>query len=205
MNGVLKVKESGLVSTWGKRFCILVGSKLFIFPSIQPKRKPNLTVILYGSSIEVYKTKKHGFGIRITQPHKSKVVSLGFSTISERTRWTKGLQKVSLSPLIYHAVCDRICCVHNERLRLYSSMLLPYNFSIKSGLYICPSLYILLMKTPWSKRLELPNSCFVCSSNKTPIISFHSPTISALQSCGIKYHSYGFCLVYQLNCMHNVV
>lgn len=94
LSAVLKVKETGLVSLWTKRFCILIASKLFVFSSTTPKGKPSTTVALYGSVVEEYHHKKHGFGLSILQPQRNKTMFMVFGGLAEQSKWMKRMQKV---------------------------------------------------------------------------------------------------------------
>ena len=94
LSGTLRVKESGFVTFWAKRFCILIGSKLIMFSSSVGKGKPSSTVVIYGCVVEEYKSKKWGYGIRIQNAQKSKPLCLAFNGIAEQTKWLKRLQKV---------------------------------------------------------------------------------------------------------------
>lgn len=94
LSAVVKVKETGLVSLWTKRFCILIASKLFVFSSTTPKGKPHTTLALYGSTVEEYHHKKHGYGLSIVQPQRNKTMYMVFGGLAEQSKWMKRMQKV---------------------------------------------------------------------------------------------------------------
>ena len=105
LSAVVKVKETGIVSLWTKRFCILIASKLFVFSSTTPKGKPHTTLVLYGSTVEEYHHKKHGYGLSIFQPQRNKTMYMVFGGLAEQSKWLKRMQKVQPSaPLMVHAM-----------------------------------------------------------------------------------------------------
>jgi hypothetical protein len=93
LSGTLRVKESGFVSLWAKRFCVLIGSKIVMFSSATGKGKPSGSTVIYGCTVEEYRSKKWGYGIRILNPQRTKPLCLAFSSISEQAKWLKRLQK----------------------------------------------------------------------------------------------------------------
>ncbi len=92
----LKVKEvTGRGMTlWNKRFCVLCGSRMFIFPSAQPKGKPNLVLDLIGGKISEHKSRYHIFCLRITSSGRE--VLLSFETRFEQTKWLERAGDVSM-------------------------------------------------------------------------------------------------------------
>ena len=83
----LKVKElhSGLMSVWNKRFCVLCGSRMFVFASAQPRGKPTLVLDLRGGTVEESKSKKYMFCLKITTSRS--VALLAFESRLEQATW----------------------------------------------------------------------------------------------------------------------
>ncbi len=83
----LKVKEvTGRgVAIWNRRFCVLCGSRMFIFPSSQPKGKPNLAIDLRGGKISEYKSRRHIFCLRIMSLGREMLLS--FESRFEQSKW----------------------------------------------------------------------------------------------------------------------
>ena len=93
----LKVKElhvhGTILPVWNKRFCVLCGSRMFIFASAHPRGKPTLVVDLRGGNIEEYKSKKCAFSLKIATSRC--VVLLGFASRLEQSKWLERAGKVS--------------------------------------------------------------------------------------------------------------
>lgn len=92
----LKVKEmnGGMgVPIWSKRFTVLCGSRMFIFPGSRPKGKPNLVLDLRGGRIEEHKSKKHFYCLKVTASHRE--VRLAFETGLEQSTWLERAAKVN--------------------------------------------------------------------------------------------------------------
>lgn len=90
----LKVKEANgsLIPFWNKRFCVLCGSRLFIFSSVKPKGKPTLIVDFKGATVEEYKSKKHSFCLKITTGRH--VVCLAFDSRTQQSKWLERAEQV---------------------------------------------------------------------------------------------------------------
>ena len=91
---VLKVKELNGLGVWSKRFCILCGSRMFIFATSRPKGKPTLVLDLTGGSIMEHKSKKHFYCLKITASRKD--VLLSFESRLEQSKWLQRAAKVSV-------------------------------------------------------------------------------------------------------------
>ena len=90
----LKVKElhGRIMPVWNKRFCVLCGSRMFIFASSHPKGKPTLVLDLKGGAIEENKTKKYLFCLKVTTSRS--VVLLAFQSRLEQGKWLERAGKV---------------------------------------------------------------------------------------------------------------
>ena len=90
----LKVKEvNGLgVPMWNKRFTVLCGSRMFVFPASRPKGKPNLVLDLRGGTIVEHKSKKHLYCLKVTASHRE--VRLAFESSLEQSKWLERAAKV---------------------------------------------------------------------------------------------------------------
>ena len=90
----LKVKEQhGVMTVWNKRFCVLCGSRMFIFATSHPRGKPTLVLGLRGARVEENKTKKYPFCLKITTS-RSVVVLLAFESRLEQGKWLERAGKV---------------------------------------------------------------------------------------------------------------
>lgn len=105
----LKVKEvNGLtVPVWNKRFCVLCGSRMFVFAHSQPRGKPNLVLDLQGGLIEEYKSKKHFYCVKITASRRE--VLLAFDTRLEQSRWLERAGKVRITSTVLSIAGSRFC------------------------------------------------------------------------------------------------
>ena len=93
----IRVKEMNVgvgVPTWSKRFTVLCGSRMFVFPGSRPKAKPNLVLDLRGGRIEEHKSKKHFYCLKVTASHRE--VRLAFETGLEQSRWLERAAKVKV-------------------------------------------------------------------------------------------------------------
>ena len=90
----LKVKElhSRIMPVWNKRFCVLCGSRMFVFAGSHPKGKPTLVLDLKGGSIEENKSKKYMFCLKVTTPRSTTL--LAFETRLEQAKWLERAGKV---------------------------------------------------------------------------------------------------------------
>ena len=91
----LRVKEmnGGMgVPTWSKRFTVLCGSRMFVFPGSRPKGKPNLVLDLRGGRIEEHKSKKYFYCLKVTASYRE--VRLAFETGMEQSKWLERAAKV---------------------------------------------------------------------------------------------------------------
>ena len=90
----LKVKEvTGLgVSIWNKRFCVLCGSRMFVFPASRPKGRPNIVLDLRGGSISEHRSKKYYYCLKIVASHHE--VLLAFDSGLEQAKWLERAGKV---------------------------------------------------------------------------------------------------------------
>ena len=93
----LRVKEmnGSLIPFWNKRFCVLCGSRMFIFASVKPKGKPTLVVDFKGAEVGEYKSKKHFFCLKITTGRH--VICLAFSSRMEQSKWLERAEEVILA------------------------------------------------------------------------------------------------------------
>lgn len=91
---VLKVKELNGLGVWSKRFCILCGSRMFIFATSRPKGKPTLVLDLTGGSIMEHQSKKHFYCLKITASRKD--VLLSFESRLEQSKWLQRAAKVGV-------------------------------------------------------------------------------------------------------------
>lgn len=90
---VLKVKEMNGLGVWSKRFCVLCGARLFIFPTSRPKGKPSLVLDLTGGKMLVHKSKKSYYCVRVSASRRD--VLLSFDSRLEQTEWLERATKVS--------------------------------------------------------------------------------------------------------------
>lgn len=92
----LKVKElTGVgVAIWNKRFCVLCGSRMFIFSGSQAKGRPNLILDMRGGKMFEHKSKKHFYCIKIAASHHE--VLLAFNTSLEQAKWLERAGKVQI-------------------------------------------------------------------------------------------------------------
>lgn len=83
----LKVKEldGGLMSVWNRRFCVLCGSRMFIFASSHPRGKPTLVLGLRGGTLEENKTKKYPFCLKVATSRST--VLLAFESRLDQATW----------------------------------------------------------------------------------------------------------------------
>jgi len=90
----LRVKEmnGSLIPFWNKRFCVLCGSRMFIFASMKPKGKPTLVVDFKGAEVGAYKSKKYFFCLKITTGRH--IVCLAFDSRMEQSKWLERAEQV---------------------------------------------------------------------------------------------------------------
>ena len=90
----LKVKELNgtILPVWNNRFCVLCGSRMFVFATSRPRGKPTLVIDLRGGTVEEYKSKKYSFCLKITALRG--VVILAFNTRMEQSTWLERAGKV---------------------------------------------------------------------------------------------------------------
>lgn len=88
----LKVKELNGLSVWNKRFCVLCGSRMFIFATSRPKGKPTLVLDLTGGNITAHRIKKHFYCLKITASKKE--VLLSFESRLVQSKWLERAAKV---------------------------------------------------------------------------------------------------------------
>ena len=89
------------VPTWSKRFTVLCGSRMFVFPGSRPKGKPNLVLDLRGGRIEEHKSKKHFYCLKVIASHRE--VRLAFETGLEQSKWLERAAKVKKKGVIFGA------------------------------------------------------------------------------------------------------
>ena len=90
----LRVKElTSLASSWSRRFCVLCGSRMFIFSSAKPKGKPNLVLDLRGGKITGHKSKRFFYALKINASRKEVLVA--FESRLEQAKWLERASKVS--------------------------------------------------------------------------------------------------------------
>ena len=88
----LKVKELNGFSVWNKRFCVLCGSRMFIFATSRPKGKPTLVLDLTGGNITAHRIKKHFYCLKVTASKKD--ILLSFDSRLEQSKWLQRAAKV---------------------------------------------------------------------------------------------------------------
>lgn len=88
----LKVKELNGLSVWNKRFCVLCGSRMFIFATSRPKGKPTLVLDLTGGNITAHRIKKHFYCLKITASKKE--ILLSFESRLVQSKWLERAAKV---------------------------------------------------------------------------------------------------------------
>ena len=88
----LKVREMNALSVWSKRFCVLCGARLFVFPSSRPKGKPSLVLDLTGGKMVEYKHKKSYYCVKVSASRRD--VLLSFDTRLEQSKWLERAAKV---------------------------------------------------------------------------------------------------------------
>lgn len=92
----LRVREMNGLSVWNKRFCVLCGARLFIFPTSRPKGKPSLVLDLTGGKMAEYKHKKSYYCVKVSASRRD--ILLAFDTRLEQSKWLQRAAKVSNSP-----------------------------------------------------------------------------------------------------------
>jgi hypothetical protein len=85
------------MAVWNRRFCVLCGSRMFIFATSHPRGKPTLVLGLRGASVEENKTKKYPFCLKISTSRS--VVLLAFESRLEQAKWLERAGKVITSSL----------------------------------------------------------------------------------------------------------
>ena len=88
----LKVKELNGFSVWNKRFCVLCGSRMFVFATSRPKGKPTLVLDLTGGNITAHRIKKHFYCLKVTASKKD--ILLSFDSRLEHSKWLQRAAKV---------------------------------------------------------------------------------------------------------------
>ena len=88
----LKVKEMNGLGVWSKRFCVLCGARLFIFPTSRPKGKPTLVLDLTGGKMTEHKSKKSYYCVKVAALRRE--VLLAFDTRLEQSKWLERAAKV---------------------------------------------------------------------------------------------------------------
>ena len=89
---VLRVKEMNGLGVWTKRFCVLCGSRLFIFPTSRPKGKPTLVLDLAGGRMTEYKSRKSYYCVKVMAARRE--VLLAFDSRLEQSKWLERAAKV---------------------------------------------------------------------------------------------------------------
>ncbi len=82
------------MAVWNKRFCVLCGSRMFIFATSHPKGKPTLVLDLRGGTIEENKSKKYLFCLKVATSRS--ILLLAFQTRLDQSTWLERAGKVQI-------------------------------------------------------------------------------------------------------------
>ncbi|XP_062500993.1 PH domain leucine-rich repeat-containing protein phosphatase 2-like isoform X2 [Corticium candelabrum] len=106
LSSVVYVKELGTFSRWNRRLCILIGTRLLIFPSTSDKGRPHIFHLANGS-VQELRHRKRQQCLLLTCAAPSKKILLSLGSWHDYTRWLKQCQK-AIQRLPNEA--DLTCC-----------------------------------------------------------------------------------------------
>eukprot|EP00118_Oscarella_pearsei_P011392 m.76250 g.76250 ORF g.76250 m.76250 type:complete len:1352 (+) comp35977_c0_seq2:239-4294(+) len=104
LSGTVQIKEMKVFSRWRKRFCVLSGTKLLIFPSLDGRGRPRI-FHLAGGTVQEHRQKQLCL-LLTSRVQNEKSLLMSYGSWQEYSKWTSRCQKaISCLPNVANLSC----------------------------------------------------------------------------------------------------